>query len=279
MVSEIPASILTRKGARTTAQVPPLVRQLLDGGRIETKNLCEWLIVDHYLLAQAVFAGPEWVALRKKLQRCGEQNGGKTALGRIQDIGRLLADFECEEQTGRILTIVAEHPSDCVRAWGCYVATRCGSPEFAAILQRIHRFAADEHSSVREIAWLAVRPLVVESPELAVRELLSWVYSLDERIRRFASELTRPRGVWCRRIPELCDRPVLGLPLLTPLRSDKSSYVRISVGNWLNDASKSAPEFVQEVVHRWQNESDTSETRDIVRRAMRTLKKRVDSGT
>lgn len=279
MVSEIPASILTRKGARTTAQVPPLVRQLLDGGRIETRNLCEWLIVDHYSLAQAVFAGSEWVALRSKLQRSGAQSGGKTALGRIQDIGGLLADYECEEQTGRILTLVGEHPSDCVRAWGCYVAVRCGSPKFAGILERIHRFAADEHSSVREIAWLAVRPLVVESPELAVQELLSWVCSPDERIRRFASELTRPRGVWCRRIPVLCDRPVLGLPLLTPLRSDKSAYVRISVGNWLNDASKSAPEFVQEVVRLWQDESDTSETRDIIRRALRTLKKRVNSET
>jgi 3-methyladenine DNA glycosylase AlkC len=55
------------------------------------------------------------------------------------------------------------------------------------------------------------------------------------------------------------------------LKSDKAKYVRDSVGNWLNDAGKTRPDFVVQLCKRWENESDTKETKYITKKALRTL--------
>jgi 3-methyladenine DNA glycosylase AlkC len=50
--------------------------------------------------------------------------------------------------------------------------------------------------------------------------------------------------------------------------------VQTAVANWMNDASKSAPEWAAAVTGRWLVESPTVETRWIVNRGMRTLRKK-----
>ncbi len=114
----------------------------------------------------------------------------------------------------------------------------------------MRRFAADPHFGVREIAWMAVRDAVIGSLDESLALLQPWVSDADPNIRRFASELTRPRGVWCAQIEALKAEPWRALPLIEPLRADSSRYVQNSVANWLNDASKTDAGGVgREAVH------------------------------
>ena len=133
-------------------------------------------------------------------------------------------------------------------------------------------FAADGHFGVREWAWMAVRPAVAAELEkgLAILEE-SWVRDEDANVRRFATELTRPCGVWCRHINALKDCPEMAMGMLEYVRSDESKYVCDSVGNWLNDAGKTQSGWVRAVCGRWEAESGTKETAYIVKRGLRNL--------
>jgi 3-methyladenine DNA glycosylase AlkC len=140
-----------------------------------------------------------------------------------------------------------------------------------AKLDALRRFAADPHFGVREIAWTAMRDEVAGAVDEAVALLRPWVLDPNENIRRFASELTRPRGVWCAHIEPLKAEPWRGLPLLEPLKADPSRYVQKSVANWLNDAAKTQPQWVDEVCDRWSRESKAASTQYIARRARRSI--------
>jgi 3-methyladenine DNA glycosylase AlkC len=134
------------------------------------------------------------------------------------------------------------------------------------------RFAADPHMAVRECAWDSFRPHLARDLARGLRLLRAWVADGDANVRRCAVEATRPRGVWTEHLQPLKEDPEPGLPLLEPLKSDESDYVRKAVGNWLNDASKTRPDWTRSVCRRWARESRTPETRAILRRALRTLR-------
>ncbi|MEL6305533.1 MAG: DNA alkylation repair protein, partial [Bacteroidota bacterium] len=140
-------------------------------------------------------------------------------------------------------------------------------------LEQSRALVADHHFGVREVVWMALRPEIEANLEVALTVLNTWTTDPDENIRRFTTEATRPRGVWCKHIDQLKEQPELALPILENLKSDKSKYVQDSVGNWLNDASKTRPDFVQELCEKWQKESPTKETAKIIKRARRTLDK------
>ena len=139
-------------------------------------------------------------------------------------------------------------------------------------LNAIKRFADDPHFGVREWAWLAIRPHLAAELDAAIGQLSAWSTHQSERIRRFACEATRPRGVWSAHIAELKTMPQRAIPVLEPLRADPSAYVRDSVGNWLNDASKDQPDWVMALCRRWSEESPTRETAHICRRALRSIR-------
>ena len=106
---------------------------------------------------------------------------------------------------------------------------------------------------------------------LAIPVLIELAGSSNPNIRRFAVEVTRPRSVWGAHIDDLKARPQIAMGLLNCVQNDPSRYVQLAVGNWLNDASKSQPRWVQEVCANWAI-SDAKETQAIVRRGLRTIR-------
>ena len=274
---QIPEHVLKRKGSTTTSGVPKEVRTLLDLGLIETVNLAEWLVVDQESLARNIFQKENWNFLLKPLEESFGLLKTKTAPKKMEVLGMVLAQgFLTKAQFENGLQRLKEHRSDIVRSWACFMIGKRSELSLQESLKRIQPLAADKNMSVREAAWLAIRPRIITQLGESLRLLMGFSLHRDANIRRFASEITRPRGVWCNHIPALKDNPELGLPLLEPLRCDDSIYVRNSVGNWLNDASKTKPGWVQDVCKRWEKESPTKETAYIIRRGLRTLRKKSD---
>lgn len=263
-----------RKGAARIALIPPEVLQALNLGLLPTVNLNEFLALDLPRLAAAVAAH---VGLDPKAERLVDTLAMLPAFApmrRHEHVARALYDLTAA-QAGRdaVAHALATHPSDVARCWAAQWVGFSGLP-LAGMLQAVARFAADPHFGVREIAWMAVRDEIVADVPRAIDLLASWVRDEDPNIRRFASEATRPRGVWCAQIETLKREPWRGLPLLEPLRADPSRYVQNSVANWLNDAAKTQPGWVVEVCERWGRESAGGATAYIVRRALRSLQDR-----
>jgi len=165
-----------------------------------------------------------------------------------------------------------EAASDTVRGWGAMAVGSAPELPLERRVSLLRPFASDPHFAVREWAWLALRPHVAANPIGALVVLQPLTRDPSPFIRRFASEATRPRGVWSVHLPLLKREPQHGMPLLEPLSADSSRYVQDSVANWLNDASKTAPEWVRTVCERWLADRHlTPATLRICRRAMRTL--------
>lgn len=272
---QIPEQVLKRKGSTTTSGVPKEVRNLLDLGVIETVNLAEWLVVDQESLARNLFQNENWGFLLQPLAESFGLMKIKTAPKKMEVLGMVLAQgFSAKVQFENALEKLKAHRSDIVRSWACFMIGMRSKLSLKESLKRIAPLAADKNMSVREAAWLAIRPKIVMQLGEALRLLMEFSLHRDPNIRRFASEITRPRGVWCSHISAFKENPEVGLPLLEPLRCDDSIYVRNSVGNWLNDASKTKASWVQEVCKRWKKESPTKETAYIIRRGLRTLRKK-----
>jgi 3-methyladenine DNA glycosylase AlkC len=115
----------------------------------------------------------------------------------------------------------------------------------------------------------ALRPYL-ERDAVAVLALAErWAEDDNEHVRRLASEGTRPRLPWGRRLPALGAAPQLSQPILERLRADPSDYVRRSVANHLNDHAKDHPDWVLDLLERWPREA--AETQWIIQHALRNL--------
>lgn len=253
---------MSERGARSRAEIGMAHLDALNAGTTSARTLAEALAIDHtaLLLAALPDADDELRAIVAEAQQLG-------ILKRMTRIGAALADHLGTAEAERL----ADHASDTVRGWMCFRYASRATTGPVALLDQLRRFADDEHFAVREWAWMAARPTLTSDLDTSIDMLAGWTGDPSERVRRFASEALRPRGVWSAHIPALKQQPELGEPILHPLRADPSQYVQDSVANWINDAAKTRPDWAIEVCGRWAAESDSAPTARIVKRALRTV--------
>jgi 3-methyladenine DNA glycosylase AlkC len=263
--------LLGRRGAARIALIPPEVLEALNEGLVPTVNLNEFLALDLARLARSVARRIGLDPAHERIADTLAMLGAFKPIKRHEHVARALYDLaEPRLDRDAVAHALATHESDVARSWAAqWIAFSClALPDK---LLSVRRFAADPHFGVREMAWMVVRGEVAGSVDEAITLLQPWSLDPDANIRRFASEATRPRGVWCAQIEALKAQPWRAQPLLEPLKSDPSRYVQNSVANWLNDASKTQPQWVHELCERWSAQSRSSETAYIVRRASRSL--------
>jgi 3-methyladenine DNA glycosylase AlkC len=252
---------------RRPSDVPRHIVAALNRGKRESQTLAEWLAVD---------IGSLFDNVTRDLRRQGiiepslvsfpTFEGGVTK--KLALAGTLLAQVD---DCGAIAKYIGDHPSDVVRQWGSYMIASDRTLPFSARLDATRRFAADRNMSVREVAWMTLRPYIAAELAVAIVALEHWVRDPDPNIRRCAVEGTRPRSVWGQHIPELKRSPELGEGLLENVCADSSRYVQLAVGNWLNDASKTRPDWVRRTTARWARDTYDPATKFIVRRGLRTI--------
>ncbi len=266
----IPEHITHRKGARSFKDLDPEVIEYLNTGKIETKNLMEWLSVNQLVLLKKVLASmgqSNWYPIFSEavhVQKKPSANNNAKIIG--QTLGSLT-------EKPSFFKELRAHPSDVVRCWTCW-AQSLHCDNITSLLKAMEPYAADPHFGVREVVIFATKERMAQDLETSINILSKWTSSPDDNLRRFAVESLRPVGVWVKKIQAFQKEPERGLPLLEPLKSDTSKYVRDSVGNWLNDASKSQPEWVISVCNRWKKNSPSKETAYIIKKALRTIQKK-----
>lgn len=117
----------------------------------------------------------------------------------------------------------------------------------------------------------AVRPFLLKYEKPMIKQMIQWTNHSSNKVRRFASEGSRPRLPWAIAIPSLKKNPIPILPILENLKNDPSEWVRKSVANNLNDIAKDHPAVVLDIAARWSGKS--RETDAIVKHGCRTLLK------
>ncbi len=273
------AALKARTGAVRRSEIPSNVLAALNRGEIETVNLVEFLAVDHAKLFRHTRAQ---LSLDDKSAKQIAAHIKKVAdIGVMQRLAQTGEVFHrlLEGQANReeVYQQLANHPSDILRNWAAYIDAANAKLTFTQRLKRARPFATDANMGVREIAWLCVRLPAADAIVTQIEKLHPLARHKNHLLRRFAIELSRPCGVWTRHIAELKQRPEIAEPLLEHCREDETKYVQDSVANWLNDASKTRPDFVQDLCERWLAETDSKHTQRITHRALRTLRKKADA--
>ncbi len=145
--------------------------------------------------------------------------------------------------------------------------------------QGLHHFdlsiAALREMTKRFSAEFAIRPFLRHDLHRTLAHLLDFAADPDPRVRRLASEGTRPRLPWSFQLTALVRDPSPTLPLLERLRDDPDPVVRRSVANHLNDIAKDHPELLLGLATRW-SDGAPPERQALLRHALRTLVKKAD---
>ncbi|HEY0680058.1 MAG TPA: DNA alkylation repair protein [Chitinophagaceae bacterium] len=154
------------------------------------------------------------------------------------------------------------------------------SLEFMFFPDYIETYGIDHFdTSVKSIEYItqftscefAVRPFIIKYGGKMMSQMYQWSLHENHKVRRLASEGSRPRLPWAMAVPFLKADPALVLPILENLKNDPSEWVRRSVANNLNDIAKDHPDIVIKIAKRWKGIS--KETDALIKHACRTLLK------
>ncbi len=115
----------------------------------------------------------------------------------------------------------------------------------------------------------AIRHFLKQDLLKTLTVMKGWAKDKNEHVRRLASEGSRPRLPWSFKLIEIEKTPELCLNILEQLKADDSEYVRKSIANHLNDISKAHPQFLIDVLSKW--DLTQKHTKWIANHAMRTL--------
>lgn len=130
---------------------------------------------------------------------------------------------------------------------------------------------AMERITVFSSCEFAVRPFLIQYQKQMLEQMFQWSQHTNEKVRRLASEGSRPRLPWALGVPYLKKDPTLLIPILDQLKSDPSETVRRSVANSINDISKDHPKIALQIIKKWKGIS--YETDSLIKHASRTLLK------
>ncbi|HDX8940793.1 DNA alkylation repair protein [Klebsiella michiganensis] len=247
----------------------------LNNGLAATTNLNECLKIDQEHLFKVVIGPLCNQSLLDEMMTAIADSQPSGILPRMRVTGKVLAEtFGAANALQNVYSVLSQHVSDTVRGWACFILPQ-QLPELSLpeLLTKIQPHAKDAHFGVREWVWMAARGKLELDLAYSIELLSPWVVDPQPFIRRFAVESLRPRGVWCRHINKLKEQPAIALPLLEPLKNEPEIYVQDSVANWLNDASKSQPQWVSNICEKWLTESNSKSTQRIVKRALRSISK------
>lgn len=123
----------------------------------------------------------------------------------------------------------------------------------------------------------AIRPLLNSNPTYVLNELEKLSKHKNVHLRRWSSEGTRPLLPWGLKASAIAENPSWTKTILENLKYDDELYVRKSVANHLNDFSKKSPEYVLELLKRWNKEArgdNLKKIQWISKMALRTLIKK-----
>lgn len=103
----------------------------------------------------------------------------------------------------------------------------------------------------RNTGEFAIRPYLERYPEKTFKQMLEWSTDDNFHLRRLATEGTRPRLPWAKKLDSVIEDPELALPILENLKDDPVKFVQKSVANHINDMLKDNYDDAIALLKRW----------------------------
>ncbi|MEU1076203.1 MULTISPECIES: hypothetical protein [unclassified Streptomyces] len=223
---------------------------------------------DAEAFARDVVAGFPRLGLKDRIIRTSKGLSTHLPVSGLQAVDILLRSLPATPQDAEITNdfgfyIYAPHSH--------FVAEHCRNDrDLEQALDALRRFTS--YFSAED----AMRYFIADFPTETFKVIESWTADPDHRVRRLASECTRPRLPWSVRIPVAIDA---GLPILDRLYGDASRFVTQSVANHLSDIAEDNLPLVLATLGRWRTEGHATQKEFdfIAREALATRLKKGDA--